>query len=747
MIIHGLQAENLLKYARLTLDALPNEGQIGVSGPNESGKTSIGELLCLGLFGRTYSLGPEDLARVVKWGEARGRVEVKFSGHEDRQYAVVRYLDSSGRQEAMLTAGEEAVARGVEAVNRAVEERIGFGYEMWVDTFYLAQREITLPHSQGPTVKSVVGVSELERVGRELEAEIEDEREAMERLQREVTDLQLQLTELNIEEEALARLQEERAARLQAVEARAHEGQALEQVKTQVQQALGRVRESVQGLLSLSPDPSYSEWREAANSLSAALSDLDRSYAPVETDSDLILAQRLRRLDESLDGHLQGFGQLRDEAIAHRERLVKTLEALDAGSAPLTEQGAAARSHLEQLTRRRSSARFVSGLFLVFALVLWAGWGLLTFLPGTRAAETLTAGVQQAVPGWQPASNPSQLLVLAIVATVITLLDLWFFSRGSAFSGRIEEIQDEVEDLERHMAYVRSQAELLDNLDHRPLREAMATLRAIPDLGAAEMFDAFAGGPYNPLLDERGEREFREELQAALNEAEEEVVALSRDIEEQDAEVRREIEGQRKEILRLDAAIADEHERRARASEITQLTGDLQLAIAEHQDRIRVRQAAQEWVGRASRHLMTHFNRDMRGAVAQILPLLTEGRYQYLQIGEDLEPRVFSAEKNDFMGVAEISSGTQRQITLATRLALALALAETAVQGPQSVVLDEPFAFFDRPRARSTLLSLPQLSRYFAQVWVISQDFDEDIPFDMHIRCSRESDTLIACGS
>ncbi len=61
MIIHGLTAENLLKYRRLELRNLPERGVIAIGGHNESGKSSVGESICFALFGRSFAVGPDDL--------------------------------------------------------------------------------------------------------------------------------------------------------------------------------------------------------------------------------------------------------------------------------------------------------------------------------------------------------------------------------------------------------------------------------------------------------------------------------------------------------------------------------------------------------------------------------------------------------------------------------------------------------------------------------------------------------------
>ena len=66
MILKRIEADNILRYRKLRLHDLPAHGQLAVAGPNEAGKTAIGETICFGLFGRTFSLGPNELDKVMQ---------------------------------------------------------------------------------------------------------------------------------------------------------------------------------------------------------------------------------------------------------------------------------------------------------------------------------------------------------------------------------------------------------------------------------------------------------------------------------------------------------------------------------------------------------------------------------------------------------------------------------------------------------------------------------------------------------
>jgi exonuclease SbcC len=88
------------------------------------------------------------------------------------------------------------------------------------------------------------------------------------------------------------------------------------------------------------------------------------------------------------------------------------------------------------------------------------------------------------------------------------------------------------------------------------------------------------------------------------------------------------------------------------------------------------------------------------------------------------------------MDLDEISSGTQRQIMLAVRLALSQKLVNSVIQGPQMLFLDEPFAFFDESRTASALAVLPEVSGDFTQIWVTSQTFPAASRFDIYVECT-----------
>jgi exonuclease SbcC len=200
MFIERIQAENVLKYARLDLDQVPERGLIAVTGDNESGKSSIGESICFALFGRTFSLGLEELDKVIRWGESRCAIKLDFRIPDGARYQVARFLDELGSHGASISRpGEPPLVRGVDAVAERLKYLIGFGYPELIESFYLAQREISTPKPHSDAVKAMAGIDALERVAAECRREREHARGERKGTARALVDLDAQIEALQLD--------------------------------------------------------------------------------------------------------------------------------------------------------------------------------------------------------------------------------------------------------------------------------------------------------------------------------------------------------------------------------------------------------------------------------------------------------------------------------------------------------------------------------------------------------------------
>jgi exonuclease SbcC len=199
------------------------------------------------------------------------------------------------------------------------------------------------------------------------------------------------------------------------------------------------------------------------------------------------------------------------------------------------------------------------------------------------------------------------------------------------------------------------------------------------------------------------------------------------------------------ETEHLKGAVQDEGQRLGQQQNLQKNIAGLEGRASQIDKRIGIRETALELLGGAIAHLSNQFNRDIKGMVVRTLPLFTNGRYEHLQVDSDLRVRVFSSDKRDFMDLEEVSSGTQRQIMLALRLALSQTLLSRTVKDKQFAFLDEPFAFFDEERTRSALMALSNLDEQINQVWIVAQSFPQqaDVKFAAHLECGHGKTHLV----
>ncbi len=624
MIIRSLSASNILKYARLELADLPERGLIGISGPNESGKSSIGEAVCFALFGRTFSLGEEDVAKVIRWGESQCSAQLQFQLADGKQYEVARFLDSDGNHGARLSlvGDQEPIARGVSGVRDALFRLIGFEFDEFIESFYLAQREITTPHPHSHAIKVMAGIAPLEIAAGEFEQEGEIQEEEIEALEYDISGVQQELAEIGIDPERLPVLEQDRDI----------ERKIVEQQNT-------------------------------------AVEDLEAASATYQDNDPLLSSAR----------------------------------------------------------SSRGTASFLRFLLFLAALAAGGAWLYLSRTPETEMPVQLTHLLSTYAPNWS--IKLPWLLYAAAGAGVLFLL---FWVRCASLGGKITDLQQQ----------------------SGALAERLTELRGLlPAQDAAGQEDPKAGGDApeeRPPVDEKAARR-------AARPSEQEVAGLQPRIVDATASAaqvralvgrevawtRDRIEERQAELGRLEEAIEREQERVRKAGNLERERTGYEEQIENRRQQIQIRRLAGELLEGGMRQISQQFNRNLRGLVGRTLPLLTENRYEHLQIGDDLNVRVFSSEKRDFMDLDEISSGTQRQIMLAVRLALAQELVERTVKGSQFLVLDEPFAFFDQERTRSSLAVLPEFSEQIAQVWVIGQDFPAGVEFAKTVRCGRDLHELL----
>ncbi len=738
MIINSLWAENVLKYSTLKLDDIPAQGLIAVIGDNESGKSSIGESVCFALFGRTFSLESKDLDKVIRWGESRCSIKLDFTTPNGQRYQVARFLDELGNHGASISrAGEEPMVRGVEEVQVRLKDIIGFGYSEFIESFYLAQREITTPHPHSYAVKAMAGVDALEKVVTSCQQELEQAQKQTQVTEKEKEDIEAQVEAIGLQEGYLESLEAKHEAESSALAENRKQTAAAKAHAEESDRTLSALKQGAAGWLAVPAEASFSQRSQQAEDLQHLVSSLETRCA--EDPQTAGPCNELADLARESRERLTAFDALRQRAGAYRSWLERLLGNAEPPEGEDAEPTLAARQ--EELIQREAKARsarrttrILMFALLFSALALWGITGLLGLAPASPQARTLAGWLAGIDEGFEQLIKPW----LPVVASILTLLFLGFMGRGVALSSQIKGLTHSREQLSDEEEAARREAASLARLDQMPLTEAAAMLEQLRDEAIASRIPGFREGQGAALLDAGPHAAVQEDFRRIVQ-------ALDAGVTEVKADAGREIEHRHEsvarhssELARLKEVIAHERERVRRHWELTGIAGSLQEKIDGLRRQDRVRTLAIDLLHGAIHYISQRFNTEVRNLSADSLPKFTNGRYEHLQIDENLKVKAFSNEKRDFMDLDEISSGTQRQIMLAVRLSLSQKLVNSVIQGPQMLFLDEPFAFFDERRTASALNVLPRVSGDFTQIWVTSQTFPEESRFDLYVECNAE---------
>jgi len=243
----------------------------------------------------------------------------------------------------------------------------------------------------------------------------------------------------------------------------------------------------------------------------------------------------------------------------------------------------------------------------------------------------------------------------------------------------------------------------------------------------------------------RRERELLDELvgdEGTLRTAREQADAQARRAREELVGAQAELDQARARAERLEAGRKRVEELERRSRELTEVLGPTRRDLALHGDAIKLLD-----------ELVTALKGRLGPAIARyvelVLPRLTGGRYRKIRVDGELDIRVYSAERGDFVRLIDLSLGTADQVLLALRLGLARALVSArGLGGGHFLFLDEPLVSADESREKAFLELLRTYDDEFAQILVTSPRRMDEGLFARTIELSRASSvTRVEAGA
>ncbi|MGH2518844.1 MAG: hypothetical protein ACRDF8_03490, partial [Chloroflexota bacterium] len=187
------------------------------------------------------------------------------------------------------------------------------------------------------------------------------------------------------------------------------------------------------------------------------------------------------------------------------------------------------------------------------------------------------------------------------------------------------------------------------------------------------------------------------------------------------------------------AAHRQELERQLHLAGVQLNAADEDRAVAALVERIAVHAQAHRIVALARKSIVAKVLPSTVRNMRLLLPLLTQDRYRDVEITDDYRIRVWDESARALKAKDVFSGGTRDQLSLALRLAFALAtLPEELGSAPAFIFLDEPLSSFDQARTEALVGLLTRgglIAESFDQIFVIShsQSFDPEL-FDYHVQ-------------
>jgi len=748
MIIQNVRAQNVLKYSHLVLNDIPDKGLIAISGRNESGKTAVVETICFALFGRTFSVPEDRLEKIIRWNENSCQVELQFLSNDNQIYRIERSLDYKGTHAAQMfrDGEEEPFVTGPHSVEESVYEICGFDFQQYLDALYLAQREISTPHSQSDTIKAIAGATDLEDILSELDHDISSEHDRIADIGVEVEDLLKRIDKLDISEQTLEGIEQERRACNDNIRETESAANQLDKAADDIQAGCPKVQQVGKALATTSLDTSLNRWGEMIDALDGQMQVMRDSCKQIETDSDLCTEHSdLNLYIKELGDRLNAFEDVQDRMDSYRVQLATLLGEDNASNSELNSEKPLPQQYRD-IGREVATLRFknVGAQILILSGVILAlfnllGWWQLSFSADSHTAEWFTGLLTDIFGSWTEKRN--HLLQMAAIGFGAFTAIMIFLSMG--ISRRIRQRKSHESRVQDRLDDIRARAKLIDQADELPFTTLVEGLEKLNNEGISQLLQTYTQGMGQPFINQLSLATEQDKLLDMLNACMNSVGDLRESIATEIGRHQRIIEESHERIDELNQEKEEIHQREKEIQELRDKVDVLGTQAVRHEEHIETLKLSQYLLHETCRNIYSRFNQVLSKYTGKVMPKLTDNRYKQMQIGEDLGVRVFSQEKNDFGELEEFSSGTQRQMLLAVRLAMSKALIEAVEQSKQFIILDEPFAFFDRERIRASLAALPKVDKHLDQIWIITQEFEDLSPFALHIECSRENEEMI----
>lgn len=739
MIIHRLKASAFQIVGDPISLEFPEEGKIGILGQNESGKTTLLEVIEYALYGvKKGRAADESRENIVTWGKEEAKLEIEFTSGQDR-FLLRRAFDVRGSHKARLTPivnGKEDLTKALNSlteIEARIEQITGMDRDSFTKLVYIRQKDLD-------ALKELAKARREQLVNKVMGIEVFDE--AVNKVKADLSTLEKDLEKRRVELESVRK-------NVQTYE------QNLVQ-KSTLQSEITRQKEQLQ--------KKEFDLKEAETVLEGY--DWLSEFSSTKKLISSVTEQRLRiQQDVAAMGELKGQLQKYQSLLDNYKPEVDRLEGLKASFLAVESNFEHAESTLLSLQERRGEAVVRAGLTDEDREMLSQD------LPAKKHQQLiLFASLLLLCVGVLAISTLMRQFLFLLFALLFGALSIKFFmtyqkiDRILSSSAEIQTLQTQITDAATRV---------------REAQAAMDVLAAQSNVRNVEDINLSLSNINNEIRVETGQESvqaveaLRESSLRTLKRLEEsapnaKLAELDRQFQERTSELERlektrptstaaiqydsamhqtakqRVDSLRKEYGQLDGEV------QRKMGTLSQVETDLERLVADFnrypkldaeykalEDKRQVLDLVVSELGETSREMRGQVIPHASFIINQILPTLTDSRYSQFEITEDLRFKAYSTEAGGYKEREIFSGGTQDQFLIALRLAFTQSILDSRVMADRySLLMDECISSSDDQRKQGIFEALDAMKKTFSQIFIIAH---EDIsPFvDHHIVLGR----------
>ncbi|MBN1419850.1 MAG: AAA family ATPase [Planctomycetes bacterium] len=728
MLIRALRARNFMRFERIELSDVPEAALIGVEGPNESGKSTIGEAILFAFYGRTLSTASTGVGHLIRWGADSLEVEVDFGVPGSGEYRIHREIDKFGTNFVKVVEAESRreLATGNIQVAKLIGRLLRCDYFEFLRSFFLGQETAGHPENERERfAERLTGVAHLREAILAIRKEIEANEREFGQFQKEIQRNRIQMEKYIQNVEKLADLRESARAKrqsLESLEARARD------LTAGIERAQARAAERERAAKRL----------ESFGDGEGTTGDLLREYDRLVQTAEGTARETFQRIAEGLErlaGLEDALGGLESRLDAYGRWLRDDLNEDN-------QRGTAAEC------RRRENAceeaargrRRGLGLSLVGLLVALVFGGLAAAVHLGKIPTPIRVG-STAIEG------DAVFWVGAGIGLVGIVVFLWGLARCVTLSGVLRGQRSQLESARGRIRATRDELGRVEGaIEGRG--DCATFLSAVTrtedqDLRArvAQVEEAYGALVAEPDPRRSGAVAWAAKERELAAEAVSEAARKKDELGGLEGETRK----ARSARDRAESELRECENQGAKKEALDEKNEDLASRAAAVKAEIdKGHQAIEllnETIGAVESRVGPALSKFVRG----VLPRLTAGRYKDLRIDAKLAIEIFTGRKCDFLDGGELSGGTREALELALRLAFAQAFIDSRVKQPQFIFLDEPFQKMDEGRSLESLRAIRSLSAELRQVFVVQPRFTDDQRslLDRRVELRADADELV----